>query len=132
MGNSKSTLEQNPDEFAKFDGVETLGYRVLDVQPNSPASASGLVSYLDFLIGCNGELLLANGECLEDGDEYDDVDFNALLKNNEENEVELCKCYSLSEQFFCVPPILVTLINFRSGTQHQIQLAKNRQNHALN
>ena len=91
MGNRKSTLDQSLDEFAKFDGVETLGYRVLGVQPNSPASASGLVSFLDFLIGCNGELLLASGECLEEGEEYDDLDFNGLLKKNEETEVELCK-----------------------------------------
>jgi hypothetical protein len=91
MGNEASSPEQEdyPDELSKFDGVETLGYRVLGVQPNSPASAAGLVSFLDFLVGCNGEMLLASGEGLEEGDEYDDVDFPALLKDNVGKELEL-------------------------------------------
>ncbi|KAL3805774.1 hypothetical protein ACHAW5_000024 [Stephanodiscus triporus] len=91
MGNGASSPEPEdyPDEFAKFDGVETLGYRVLGVQPNSPASVAGLVSFLDFLVGCNGEMLLASGEGLEEGDEYDDVDFPALLKDNVGRELEL-------------------------------------------
>jgi hypothetical protein len=91
MGNEASSTEQEdyPDEFSKFDGVETLGYRVLGVQPNSPASAAGLVSFLDFLVGCNGEMLLASGEGLEEGDEYDDVDFPALLKDNVGKDLEL-------------------------------------------
>jgi hypothetical protein len=93
MGNGASSPEPEdyPDEFAKFDGVETLGYRVLGVQPNSPASVAGLVSFLDFLVGCNGEMLLASGEGLEEGDEYDDVDFPALLKENVGRELELCE-----------------------------------------
>jgi hypothetical protein len=61
------------------------------VQPNSPASAAGLVSFLDFLVGCNGEVLLASGEGLEEGDEYDDVDFPALLKDHVGKELELCE-----------------------------------------
>jgi hypothetical protein len=91
MGNEASSPEQEdyPDELSKFDGVETLGYRVLGVQPNSPASAAGLVSFLDFLVGCNDEMLLASGEGLEEGDEYDDVDFPALLKGNVGKELEL-------------------------------------------
>lgn len=94
MGNEVSSSEQHddyPDEFAKFDGIETLGYRVLGVQPKSPASAAGLVSFLDFLVGCNGQLLLASGEGLEEGDEYPDLDFPELLKENEGKELELCE-----------------------------------------
>ena len=50
MGNDTSSPEDDyPDEYAKFDGIETLGYRVLGVQPNSPAAKDGLVSFLDFL-----------------------------------------------------------------------------------
>ena len=94
MGNDASSPEHNgyPDEFSKFDGIETLGYRVLGVQPNSPASAAGLVSFLDFLVGCNGKMLLGSGEGLEEGDEYEDIDFPALLKENVGKELELCEC----------------------------------------
>lgn len=91
MGNESSSPgnEEYPDEFAKFDGIETLGYRVLGVQPNSPASAAGLVSFLDFLVGCNGEMLLGSGEGLEEGEEYDDLDFPVFLKENVGKELEL-------------------------------------------
>lgn len=95
MGNEASSSDQHhedyTDEFAKFDGIETLGYRVLGVQPNSPASAAGLVSFLDFLVGCNGRMLLGSGEGLQEGEEYDDVDFPALLKENAGKELELCE-----------------------------------------
>ena len=79
MGNSESAAEAggNVDDF---DGVETLGYRVLGVQPNSPASAAGLVSFFDFLIGADQKMLLGSGEELEEGEEYDDIDFPALLE----------------------------------------------------
>lgn len=79
MGNSESTAppETSIDDF---DGVDTLGYRVLGVQPNSPASAAGLVSFFDFLIGADQQMLLGSGENLQEGDEYDDVDFPALLE----------------------------------------------------
>ncbi len=33
---------------------EHLGYRVLGVQPNSPAAQSGLVSFFDFIVAANG------------------------------------------------------------------------------
>jgi hypothetical protein len=36
-------------------------------------------------------MLLGSGEGLEEGDEYDDVDFPALLQENKGNVVELCK-----------------------------------------
>lgn len=92
MGNEASSPDYDgdgPDEFSKFDGVETLGYRVLGVQPNSPASAAGLVSFLDFLVGCNGEMLMGSGDGLEEGDEYADLDFPGLLKENAGKELEL-------------------------------------------
>ncbi len=97
MGNEASSSSQHqdhddyPDEFAKFDGIETLGYRVLGVQPNSPASVAGLVSFLDFLVGCNGQMLLGSGEGLQEGEEYDDIDFPELLKENTGKELELRK-----------------------------------------
>mmetsp|Transcript_29046 Transcript_29046/g.59643 ORF Transcript_29046/g.59643 Transcript_29046/m.59643 type:complete len:383 (-) Transcript_29046:36-1184(-) len=91
MGNQTSNPQENEpeDEFAKFDGIDTLGYRVLGVQPNSPASAAGLVSFLDFLVGCNGEMLLGSGEGLEEGEEYDDIDFPRVLRDNVGKELEL-------------------------------------------
>ena len=36
------------------DDSEVVGYRVLGVQPNSPASKIGLVSFFDFIIAANG------------------------------------------------------------------------------
>lgn len=33
------------------------GYRVLGVQPNSPASKVGLVSFFDFIVAADGECL---------------------------------------------------------------------------
>jgi GRASP55/65 PDZ-like domain len=101
MGNAAShSTERLPygDEDADdpFDGVETLGYRVLGVQPNSPASKAGLVSFLDFLIGCNDQMLLGSGENLQPGMEYDDIDLPALLLENKEKELEFCK-YRLYE-----------------------------------
>lgn len=91
MGNDASSPEDDgyPDVYAKFDGVETLGYRVLGVQPDSPASAAGLVSFLDFLVGCDGVMLMGSGEGLEEGDAYDDVDLPALLKDSVGKELEL-------------------------------------------
>ena len=83
MGNAESTGDQHhdqDDEFAEFDGIETLGYRVLGVQPNSPASSAGLVSFFDFLVGANGQMLLGSGEGLEEGEEYDDIDFPSMLQ----------------------------------------------------
>lgn len=92
MGNTATTLHD--DEFEEFDGVETLGYRVLGVQPDSPSSKAGLVSFFDFLVGANGQMLLGSGEGLEEGEEYDDVDFPALLQENKGKVVELCKLFS--------------------------------------
>ena len=88
MGNSNS---QRDDEYDKFDGVETLGYRVLGVQPASPASKAGLVSFFDFLVGVNGKMLLGSGEDLEEGEEYDDIDLPSLLRENLGKELELRK-----------------------------------------
>jgi len=108
MGNSAATQSdpyQNPDD-GRFDGVETLGYRVLGVQPNSPASTAGLVSFFDFLVGANG-IMLFNVEAEEtenekgekktvDDEFFVDVDFPEFLKQNIDTEIELCtfaSCY---------------------------------------
>lgn len=90
MGNSSSAEAGHDDD--PFDGAETLGYRVLGVQPNSPASKAGFVSFLDFLVGAQGKMLLGSGEELEEGEEYDDVDLPALLKEHVNQEIEFCKC----------------------------------------
>ena len=97
MGNSTSTNDGGyPDNYDDddyedpFDGIETLGYRVLGVQPDSPASAAGLVSFLDFLVGADSKMLLGSGEDLEPGQEYDDVDLPALLEEKKGKPVELC------------------------------------------
>lgn len=83
--------DSNLIEDDPFDGIETLGYRVLGVQPNSPASKAGLVSFLDFLIGCNDQMLLGSGEHLQPGMEYDDIDLPTLLIDNKGVELEFCK-----------------------------------------
>jgi hypothetical protein len=106
MGNSTShSTERLPhdDEDADdpFDGVETLGYRVLGVQPNSPASKAGLVSFLDFLIGCNDQMLLGSGEHLQPGMEYDDIDLPALLMENKDKELEFCKYFQWTNSVEC-------------------------------
>ena len=92
MGNSASqdglhddhdgAAAADEDEYAaQFDGIDTLGYRVLGVQPQSPASEAGLVSFLDFIVGANHQMLLGSSQGLEVGEEYDDVDFPALLRD---------------------------------------------------
>jgi len=83
-----------------FDGSDTLGYRVLGVQPDSPAAAAGLVSFLDFLVGCNGQMLLGSGEHLEPGEEYDDVDLPAVLEAHKGKELEFCAYYSCCQVLF--------------------------------
>ena len=47
MGNSNSS-DHDDEAFGK------VGYRVLGVQPNSPASKIGLVSFFDFIVAANG------------------------------------------------------------------------------
>jgi hypothetical protein len=98
MGNSASqngdnTNEDDDDDDAlldPFDGIDTLGYRVLGVQPNSPAARAGLVSFLDFLVGCNDAMLLGSGADLQPGQEYDDIDLPALLESNKGTELQFC------------------------------------------
>lgn len=81
-------MGNNPSH--QFDGCTTLGYRVLGVQPNSPASRAGLVSFFDFLVGVNGQLLFDNGEHSDpSGDYFEDLDFIAILKDHVEKEIEL-------------------------------------------
>eukprot|EP00978_Attheya_sp_CCMP212_P037200 scaffold173826_cov62-Attheya_sp.AAC.1 len=94
MGNEVSSsgdgLEVDEEDLLdKFDGIDTLGYRVLGVQPSSPASAAGLVSFFDFLVGANGKMLLGSPEGMAEGDEYDDVDFPLLLRDSLDQELEL-------------------------------------------
>ncbi len=92
MGNGPS----NGHEDHQFDGCTTLGYRILGVQPDSPASRAGLVSFFDFLVGVNGQLLFDNGansgEENGDNDEFfEDLDFVAILKDHVDKEIELRK-----------------------------------------
>ncbi|CAJ1951650.1 unnamed protein product [Cylindrotheca closterium] len=89
MGNTATSEANDEDDFAEFDGIETLGYRVLGVQPESPAAKAGLVSFFDFIVGANGEMLLGSGQELEEGEEYDDIDFPMLLKENKGKPVGL-------------------------------------------
>lgn len=97
MGNESSTHEEEYPED-RFDGIDTLGYRVLGVQPNSPASSAGLVSFFDFLVGCNGRMLLGRSidedgnEICEDDEDYDDVDFPALLRESIGTELDMREC----------------------------------------
>ena len=81
MGNSTST--EHEDENNNIENIETLGYRVLGVQPNSPSSKAGLVSFFDFLLGCNNQMLLDENN--------EDIDFVQVLKDNIGKELELCK-----------------------------------------
>ena len=95
MGNSASTNGTGAsagDGLDNFDGIETLGYRVLGAQPNSPASKAGLVSFLDFIVGAEGRPLFDSGEDLDEGEEYDDVDFPKLLQEFKGRELELGEC----------------------------------------
>lgn len=91
MGNAESSNSED------FSNDETLGYRVLGVQPNSPAKKAGLVSFLDFLVGCNGRMLFGAGtdedeeEYIDEDEELGDMNFSDLLKDNEGKEVELRK-----------------------------------------
>ena len=83
--------DDDDDALDPFDGIDTVGYRVLGVQPNSPASKAGLVSFLDFLVGAQEQMLLGSGEGLKPGEEYNDVDLPALLNEHKEKPMEFCK-----------------------------------------
>lgn len=101
-GGRHEAADNDDDPLDPFDGIDTLGYRVLGVQPSSPAAAAGLVSFLDFLVGCNGKMLLGSGEDLEPGMEYDDIDLPAVLEDCQKKgeEMEFCeyiyKCINAS------------------------------------
>jgi C-terminal processing protease CtpA/Prc len=45
MGNSSGSTVEHSDK---------VGYRVLGVQPESPAAKGGLVSFFDFIVSANG------------------------------------------------------------------------------
>lgn len=112
MGNTES----NQEDFHEFDGCETLGYRVLGVQPNSPAARAGLVSFFDFLVGANGQLLFGINAQEEasrstknndtDDEYFEDVDFPALLKGNVNQEIELLvwNIKSQTQRFITLTP----------------------------
>ena len=61
MGSSSSKEENekvwtiSPIIFSQ--SVIQVGYRVLGVQPNSPAEKGGLVSFFDFIIAADGKQL---------------------------------------------------------------------------
>ena len=107
MGNSESS------DAHKFDGCETLGYRVLGVQPDSPASRAGLVSFFDFLVGANGQLLFGIDDG-SGGEYFEDVDFPSLLKSSVDQEVELCKFQGTTKSlvYRCAHSIICTFSFF--------------------
>jgi hypothetical protein len=120
MGNGASGSNGNggeeDDPLDPFDGIDTLGYRVLGVQPDSPAAAAGLVSFLDFLVGVNDRMLLGSGAELQPGEEYDDVDLPALLEENKGVAVEFCTFFSLLVHF--IVPLLPSSFHSRSPYHH--------------
>jgi hypothetical protein len=73
-----------------MDPSEMVGYRVLGVQPNSPASRVGLVSFFDFIIAANGIPLSTL-----------DSTFIDLIKASEDKPLPLkvynCKCKTVRE-----------------------------------
>ena len=44
MGNTATSAANDEDDFAEFDGIETLGYRVLGVQPESPGTLPAILA----------------------------------------------------------------------------------------
>ena len=79
MGNSASQEES-----------EKVGYRVLGVQPNSPAASGGLVSFFDFIVAANGIPLTTL-----------DSTFIDLIKSHEDKPLPLqvynCKNHTIRE-----------------------------------
>lgn len=47
--------------FIMGSSESTHGFRVIDIQLNSPAKSAGLISYLDFIVSANGIHLQPNG-----------------------------------------------------------------------
>jgi len=88
MGQSESITRD-----VDFSNVPTLGYRVLGVNPDSPASDAGLVSFFDFLVGANGLMLFGGTAEPNENDAEEkvvgDVDFVGLLQDSLDKPVEL-------------------------------------------
>jgi hypothetical protein len=100
----------------------------LGVQPNSPASKAGLVSFFDFLVGVNGQLLFDNGSNANgDSDYFEDLDFVAIIKDNVDTELELCKCQKDGSELclyfvsHIVDFIFFLSLNQYSGLEYKIQ-----------
>ena len=53
MGNNQGTLSNH----LTTEKSSHLGYRILEIHPDTPASRAGLVSFFDFIVGCNDKLL---------------------------------------------------------------------------
>lgn len=72
------------------DAYSKVGYRVLGVQPNSPASRIGLVSFFDFIVAANGVPLTTL-----------DNTFIELIKSSEDKPLPLkvynCKCKTIRD-----------------------------------
>jgi len=86
MGNSGSAEE-----------AESVGYRVLGVQPNSPAAKGGLVSFFDFIVAANGVPL----KCL-------DGTFIELIQASEDK------------------PLPLTVYNWKCGAFREVTLVPTR------
>ncbi|CAM9601719.1 unnamed protein product, partial [Choristocarpus tenellus] len=86
MGNGQSAAEE-----------ECVGYRVLGVQPNSPASEVGLVSFFDFIVAANG----------------------LPLKTLDNSFIETIK--SSVDQ-----PLPLTVFNYKSGTERDVTITPSR------
>ncbi len=59
MGQSQSVVKTDKDSI-------TLGYRVLGIQPNSPATEANLVSAFDFIVAADGVHLKAPDDTIFD------------------------------------------------------------------
>mmetsp|Transcript_19199 Transcript_19199/g.43732 ORF Transcript_19199/g.43732 Transcript_19199/m.43732 type:complete len:165 (-) Transcript_19199:293-787(-) len=82
MGNTESYPTEHYDRTPIFDG-----YRVLGVQPSSPASKAGLVSFFDFIVGCHGELFVEHNPEHEE----EEVDFSHHVDTSPPSSAISCR-----------------------------------------
>jgi hypothetical protein len=57
-----------------ISSVQLLNWSLLTTYIPNTASKAGLVSFFDFIVGANGDMLMGSGENLDEGEEYDDID----------------------------------------------------------